>query len=56
MPGTFCSRIGPMTMHDFETKTDILIVGGGPVGIQARRTIKALAPEVRVTILRPEPY
>jgi len=43
-------------MHDSETNTDIPIIGGGPVGIQATRTIKAVAPEVRVTVLRPEPY
>lgn len=43
-------------MHNSEINTDILIVGGGPAGIQATRTIKEIAPKLRVTVLRPEPY
>jgi NADPH-dependent 2,4-dienoyl-CoA reductase/sulfur reductase-like enzyme len=35
-------------------KTDILIIGGGPAGIQSTRTVKTLSPETSVTVLRPE--
>ncbi len=35
-------------------KTDILIVGGGPAGIQASRMIRTLASDLRVIVLRPE--
>jgi len=37
-------------------KTDILIIGGGPAGIQASRMIKTERPEWDVTVLRPESY
>ncbi len=37
-------------------KTDVLIIGGGPVGITATNVIKKLSPETDVTILRPEPH
>lgn len=37
-------------------KTDILIIGGGPAGIQASRMLKTGHPEWDVTVLRPEPY
>lgn len=35
-------------------KTDVLIIGGGPAGIQSSRMIKTLSPETDVTVLRPE--
>ena len=34
--------------------SDILIIGGGPGGIQATRMIKSHSPETEVTVLRPE--
>lgn len=34
---------------------DLLVLGGGPAGIQASRMVKAAHPEWRVTMLRPEP-
>ncbi len=37
-------------------KTSILIVGGGPAGIQSSRMAKMLSPEKRVIVLRPEPF
>ena len=36
--------------------SDILIIGGGPGGIQATRMIKSHSPETEVTVLRPEFY
>ncbi len=39
-----------------ELNTDVLIIGGGPAGIQASRMIRAQAPETDVTVLRPEPH
>ncbi len=35
-------------------KTDVLIIGGGPAGIQAARMPKTGNPEWEVTVLRPE--
>jgi NADPH-dependent 2,4-dienoyl-CoA reductase/sulfur reductase-like enzyme len=35
---------------------EVLIIGGGPGGIQASRTLKLNNPEINVTIIRPEPY
>ena len=32
----------------------VVIIGGGPTGIRACRTIKSIAPEIDVTVLRPE--
>lgn len=37
-------------------RTDVLIVGGGPAGIQASRLVRTLAPDKRVIVLRPEEY
>lgn len=36
--------------------TDVLIIGGGPAGIQASRMLKMERPDWDVTVLRPEPY
>ncbi len=36
--------------------SDILIIGGGPGGIQAARMIKSHSPKTEVTVLRPEFY
>jgi len=36
--------------------TDVLIIGGGPAGIQASRMVKVSRPEWEVTVLRPEPH
>ncbi len=41
---------------DGSTDVDVLVVGGGPAGIQGTRTLKTLAPDLRVTVLRPEPF
>lgn len=37
-------------------KIDYLIIGGGPVGIQACRMLRMSRPDVSVTVLRPEPF
>lgn len=48
------------TMHnedsDRRIEANILILGGGPAGIQAARFLKLKAPDLRVTVLRPEPH
>lgn len=36
-------------------RTDVLVLGGGPAGIQGSRMIKAQQPDWSVTMLRPEP-
>ena len=41
---------------DSQRTTDILIIGGGPAGIQASRMLKIGRPEWDVTVLRPEPH
>jgi len=38
-----------------EIRTNVLILGGGPAGIQASRMIRNTRPEWQVTMLRPEP-
>jgi NADH oxidase (H2O2-forming) len=42
--------------NSMEYKTDVLIVGGGPAGIQATRLIRTHSPDTRVTVIRPEPH
>ncbi|OGK10780.1 MAG: hypothetical protein A2W80_03490 [Candidatus Riflebacteria bacterium GWC2_50_8] len=37
-------------------KADYLIIGGGPVGIQACRMLRMSKPEASVTVLRPEDF
>jgi NADH oxidase (H2O2-forming) len=39
-----------------KTNTNVLILGGGPAGIQAARYIKNNSPETSVTVVRPEPH
>jgi len=39
-----------------KSKTNVLIIGGGPAGIQATRLIRAQSPDTRVTVIRPEPH
>ncbi|AEI15152.1 CoA-disulfide reductase [Flexistipes sinusarabici DSM 4947] len=34
----------------------VLVIGGGPGGIQSTKTLKAHNPEIDVTVIRPEPY
>jgi NADPH-dependent 2,4-dienoyl-CoA reductase/sulfur reductase-like enzyme len=38
-----------------DEQTDVLVLGGGPAGIQGSRTIKTRRPDWNVTMLRPEP-
>lgn len=38
------------------TAADLLIIGGGPAGIQASRMVKIARPEWRVVVIRPEDY
>jgi len=35
---------------------DLLIIGGGPAGIQASRMVKSMRPEWRVAVIRPEDH
>ncbi|MEN8163443.1 MAG: FAD-dependent oxidoreductase [Acidobacteriota bacterium] len=44
------------TKNTAQRTTDVLIIGGGPAGIQASRMLKTSRPEWDVTVLRPEPY
>ena len=37
-------------------QTDVLIIGGGPGGIQCTNTIKHYSPKTKVTVLRPETH
>jgi len=37
-------------------QVNLLMLGGGPAGIQATRIVKKARPDWRVTMLRPEPY
>ncbi|RKZ11123.1 pyridine nucleotide-disulfide oxidoreductase [bacterium] len=46
----------PATAKTLDNTTDILIIGGGPAGIQAARMLKLERPELDVTVLRPEPH
>ncbi len=39
-----------------EHETDVLVIGGGPAGIQGSRTLRMQRPDLRVTVLRPEPH
>ena len=38
------------------TKTDVLVIGGGPAGITFSRTLRKLRPETSITMLRPEEH
>lgn len=44
------------TTHTHLRQTDVLVIGGGPAGIQATRMLKLSRPKWTVTVLRPEPY
>lgn len=39
-----------------EHQVDVLIIGGGPAGITFGNRLKKLAPEKKITMLRPEPH
>jgi len=39
-----------------EVAMKVLVIGGGPGGIQSTKTLKTLNPEIDVTVIRPEPY
>jgi NADPH-dependent 2,4-dienoyl-CoA reductase/sulfur reductase-like enzyme len=39
-----------------QLKSVYLIIGGGPVGIQAAKILRNKRPESSVTVLRPEPF
>jgi len=43
-------------MNESRRQTDVLIIGGGPAGIQASRMLRTKRPDWTVTVLRPEPY
>lgn len=43
-------------LNSSELQTNVLIIGGGPAGIQAARLIQSQTPDIRVIVIRPEPH